>query len=952
MKINSISLKNFRNHKSRKIEFTSGINLLLGKNGSGKSSFLEALGIAMFGLLPRDGSDLKDAIAKGQNDAEIIVDFTGNDGIDYLLERRLSPRKDKLFVKGESKSRLSDHRLIKDKIAELSFIGVNNDSIFKNIITAEQNQITNIFLGTDSERRKIFNKIFNTEIYSKMSDGFIKDAIAKYNTFFEINQSKLNELNLLIKDETELLAKKNCFTQQIDELTVTKYSINEQLNSINDKIEVLKQFKNDLSSTLQKITNKQELHTAKLNENSRTKSEIDAAKNSEKIVLLNLSYYHQYVEKNDEYIQLNYKIMNLEEIKKLHDDAKDNLVSFVAQFTRLTSQKESTQNQLIQFDERLSLLNDELSTQSNDCYELQYALTMLGDKINHFKNILNENEQLKEEKNKLIIAKSQVLSLLHAQKNEIISAGYINERIKILSDLRIELEMEIGAKRVIENEILLIKQRIEDNQSAKNELSSGECSILKEECKNIKNGTSAHSFFEDRIMLFEKEIDLLNDKLNKFIGKEEKLKDTLAELTLANNQIKNNQKLEQSITEANNQILLIDEKINSIDLKLDIIKLNAIKDNQDINETPELNIFIENITLIVEQMQAEYHSKNGISDEFLKRIESLKKEMSKLNKEIQITNAKLEKNSTEIEVISNAKIELEKAISKYSSEISDLPNYKQQASEIHSSLQEIKDKYESYVKNKNLADRLPAYEQQHKETNIEIGKLSCDINDLNKLLFEQKGRYDEENLSNCYLEQLALQNKLEETNGLINQMNLSLGEINSIISENERKTAEKQKLDKANNILSKKIELAKIFRKNVNSMGQLVSSRLTEQIEVEATENYRQISGTSDRVLWSAADSYQVSLQSSDDVGNTRNFNVLSGGEQISLALSLRSAMASLFADARFAIFDEPTVNLDSERRAALSESLSVILKDLEQVIIVTHDDTFRDLASKTIVLD
>ncbi len=62
--------------------------------------------------------------------------------------------------------------------------------------------------------------------------------------------------------------------------------------------------------------------------------------------------------------------------------------------------------------------------------------------------------------------------------------------------------------------------------------------------------------------------------------------------------------------------------------------------------------------------------------------------------------------------------------------------------------------------------------------------------------------------------------------------------------------------------------------------------------------------------------------------------------------------MSELFTESKFSIFDEPTNNLDTERRKrSLADSIGEILKNLEQSIIVTHDDTFREMAQKVIEL-
>ena len=71
----------------------------------------------------------------------------------------------------------------------------------------------------------------------------------------------------------------------------------------------------------------------------------------------------------------------------------------------------------------------------------------------------------------------------------------------------------------------------------------------------------------------------------------------------------------------------------------------------------------------------------------------------------------------------------------------------------------------------------------------------------------------------------------------------------------------------------------------------------------------------------------------------------LSGGEQVSIALSLRLGMAHLLGSANlnFMIIDEPTTHLDSERRKALGEVLSQLANirgenASMQFVIISHD--------------
>jgi len=77
----------------------------------------------------------------------------------------------------------------------------------------------------------------------------------------------------------------------------------------------------------------------------------------------------------------------------------------------------------------------------------------------------------------------------------------------------------------------------------------------------------------------------------------------------------------------------------------------------------------------------------------------------------------------------------------------------------------------------------------------------------------------------------------------------------------------------------------------------------------------------------------------------------LSGGEQVSIALALRLAMAQLLgtSNLNFIILDEPTMHLDEERRRALVKVLSQLSEitnasNTMQFIIITHDsEIFED---------
>ena len=88
-----------------------------------------------------------------------------------------------------------------------------------------------------------------------------------------------------------------------------------------------------------------------------------------------------------------------------------------------------------------------------------------------------------------------------------------------------------------------------------------------------------------------------------------------------------------------------------------------------------------------------------------------------------------------------------------------------------------------------------------------------------------------------------------------------------------------------------------------------------------------------------------------EENGYERPFINLSGGEQMAAALSVRLALLKQLSDVRLAFFDEPTTNMDAERRERLAEQISHITerKTFDQLFVISHDDTFEGYVDNVI---
>ena len=94
MKIKGFKAKNFRNIKNAEIEFSDGINLLIGKNAQGKTNVAEGIYLFSRGKSFRGATD-NELISFDESGFYISVDYLGKSG-DYKLE---------YSVQGKEKSR-------------------------------------------------------------------------------------------------------------------------------------------------------------------------------------------------------------------------------------------------------------------------------------------------------------------------------------------------------------------------------------------------------------------------------------------------------------------------------------------------------------------------------------------------------------------------------------------------------------------------------------------------------------------------------------------------------------------------------------------------------------------------------------------------------------------------------------------------------------------------------
>jgi exonuclease SbcC len=179
-------------------------------------------------------------------------------------------------------------------------------------------------------------------------------------------------------------------------------------------------------------------------------------------------------------------------------------------------------------------------------------------------------------------------------------------------------------------------------------------------------------------------------------------------------------------------------------------------------------------------------------------------------------------------------------------------------------------------------------------------------------------------------EAATLNERLRQRRSQLEEAQAEIGRLEGVQAELEKARAEHDELTDLSALL-------KYLREVLRDAGPKVTQALVEVISLQAARLYADIMGDhSARLRWT--EDYEVLLTTS---GRERSFQQLSGGEQMAAALAVRLALLREVSGVDVAFFDEPTANLDDDRRDNLAEQIMKI-KGFSQLFVISHDDTFE----------
>ena len=731
MYISSLQLEHIRSYTSLDVSFSQGINVLFGNIGSGKSSILLSIEVALFGLKKGEGSYL---LRKGEKSGSITL--TLNNALNNALDNPSTNSSNdtnsieihRTFKKtSQGVSQESGYVKINSQIQELStqeqnmfifkffnfplsFVSKDKTLLYRFTHYTPQEQLKTILTTSSDKRLEILRKVFNIDNYKQLQHALqlTQKEIAKE---ILVTQTQINELPKELDVEQEKCLKHIKHSkEEYEQLKIQKEHILKKIDVISKNKETLLKKEEHIS---------QESKRAKL-----LKNEIEEYNTKERDIMSvikelekNISEYErQHTTFNIQLKELEHHLTNYTKNKEKLDTLKHSIERINEEII-VYEKEQSLYEQYTIYNNEITELNNELTKLHCVCKDLEIELERNSKKISKYATELTQKEKLQKQIKEIEKTIIELEATLKGDIKQIENFKSLDSHSSTICSL---CGQEITTEH-IQKEIEFLNLKIEKSKQNLQELDS---SLLREEIKQLEEKEKEHIKLEQ-----------INDQKNESLIS---TKDAIEQLNKKISSKKDAQKLLQYSTTHSD----IKQKLKDIHLKKEEYKNeeknlekelekgnNAQKNNEEIQK----KIQHLNETQIKENIKLEQHKKE------LKTIQVTIKKCSTEFKEIENTSLLQDK----IKIKLNEQSEIEKkVISKKEILISKITATTHQIQQYEKELKHIEKNITKYIalQEKNTINTSHKHFLQNEMTTLckvlEEAVLKEIHNDINQILHQ------------------------------------------------------------------------------------------------------------------------------------------------------------------------------------------------------------------------
>lgn len=239
MKLKKISWKNFKSYSNAMTELVfdndPSLNLIVGTNGTGKSSIADCIIYALYGKI--DGTNNSDIPNRINKNFYVKIELDCN-GHEVVVERGLAPSLFTVTIDGnivDTAGKNNVQTMLEENYYKIPY------SVFKNTLILSINDFKSLVDLNPADKRNIIDKIFGFTEYNLMMK-LVKEDIKMLDSSISSNDGSLKTATVSIEK----------YEQQLQELKSNEVS-QEEIDELTEKINEAKKLKATNEENIKKL---------------------------------------------------------------------------------------------------------------------------------------------------------------------------------------------------------------------------------------------------------------------------------------------------------------------------------------------------------------------------------------------------------------------------------------------------------------------------------------------------------------------------------------------------------------------------------------------------------------------------------------------------------------------------------------------------------------------------
>ena len=1002
MHVTRVELDNIKAYERQEFNFARGITAITGENGAGKTTILEAIAWALFDTLEYKKEDF---LRRGAKKGSVRVTFESDiDERLYTVYRDTA--NGYYLYDNDLRAKIAERRTdVSASLRKLLGIepGTDLEALFRSAIGVPQGTFTADFLRPATQRKAAFDKLLKVEEYrdgaerlrdtvnligERMAEVRARIAsaegqLARYDELVEEHRTvtqrareldaALTRLQVEIEERTKVVGEMDRAERRVGETRSQADRLEVESSAAIRRLDDLRSLRDAASAALARQRAAEadhRVHLQALDDLRRLETERAArdklrneAESVERLLLSARSDVRRLEEALARAVQAGASIAALaEDIKeqealerereRLRDlraralSARERLAQLDAELDALRKQHTQTKERLKEAakgegaQERVAQLESDRLDVETRLSQAEKAATSLKHLQQQRKEMTREAERLRRD-----------------------SANYEKEvaNLEKRSAKAHEAAPLTARESELVHQLAQLRAEIARDQKFHQEVKGGLCPILSERCLNLGEGQTLETYFTDQLATNSAQLNALEREratvgvavseareAEKYFSRLETMRQqlTITRQLLAEREAalaRLDQETAALPPAGQDHLQKLRFQLLGIDGELKNVREAALR----YAELQPLQQRLKEIEQEGKRRKDERASVAAVAD----AVSDLEKDIAATEERLRALNdprgraaslraeaARETELKTEVTGATDAQRALEAQARTLAAQLEQYKQLDAQWEEARTRRDRTTAAHHEYLASAALAATLPARQSEMEKAEAEASRAAREAERAQQEYLSASAAYNREQHA---LERVALAGAREQAAATDAQLTAEQARESSLALELERLAEVRDRMReefRERERLRELDEATDFIRETLKKAGPIVTESYLYNISIEANQLFREITGEAGRSLrWSR--DYEIILE---EEGHERSFPNLSGGEQMAAALSIRLALLKQLSDIRLAFFDEPTINMDAERRERLAQQIGQV-QHFDQLFVISHDDTFEE---------